>query len=92
MYALGVVLYELFTLVDLSHDTLYQEETAVLASRRARVVGSLDALPEQFASLKPTLAAMLSVDPVARPTAQEVYHTTSALLDKIPDAGLLVVH
>lgn len=90
VYSLGAVLYELLSLVDLSHDALYAMNTTLLAQERVRVAGSLEKLPlsAQFAVSGRVVADMLLANPASRPSARLVFRKLTALLGRIPAAGI----
>lgn len=91
VYALGLVLYEVLSLVDLSHGTLYQINTTLLNKERVRLVSNLDGLQPQHNQFKDCLARMLSLDPKSRPSAQEVVDTLVLLRNGIAHTGNLAV-
>lgn len=90
VYQLGLMLYELLSLIDLSQNTLYQLNTTSLAEARVLVAGSVEGLGTIRADYKDVanlVRDMISSDSAKRPTARNVFHRLNDALARIPPKG-----
>lgn len=78
VYALGLVLYELLSLVDLSHDTLYAHNTTTLTAERKGIETELKSL--HHADFAAVVSRMLASHPAKRVTAAEVHKILADML------------
>lgn len=90
VYQLGLVLYELLSLIDLSNGTLYELDTTSLAHARVAVVGSVEHLSNaraEYTAVASIVGKMLREDASRRPSALHVHDQLSELLSSIPYKG-----
>lgn len=78
VYALGVAVYQLFAVVDLSH--CYTSDQTTFASQLALVDEDLKSVRERNGEAANIIAQMLSTNPSARPTAKQAARAFSSLL------------
>lgn len=87
VFSLGVVLFEIISLDDLSHDTLYQHNTTTLVNDRKAVATEVKQLTTQYGDMVAVIQSMLLDDPDKRWSASQAHDAFAALLSKIPVAG-----
>lgn len=88
MSSLGLVVYELPSLVDLSHDTLYEHNTTTLNAERLKVADDLAGLPSHFAELVPVLRCILQPEPFWRANATDRVRSLDEMIANVPWLGM----
>lgn len=84
IYCLGIVFYELLSLIDLSRNTLYARNTTSSTADYIRpfLVSHLAALEDRFAGVTDIIPKMIDDDPAKRPAAKAVVDSLRDILSQ----------
>lgn len=89
VYSLGVVLFEILSLDDLSHDTLYAHNTTTLVTHRKAVAAEAKLLTGRYGEMASVVEAMVEIVPEKRISALSARNAFQAQLAKLPREGIV---